>query len=255
MKGSGEDNQEEAGYAACFLVFFFSLHHMAYRILVLQPGIEPVPSAVEARMLNHWTSRGSPCSLLLIRIVWVVGGPKGERCQSNKRVWVGERCGRGSEPMRTTSILGPRRFTWSAPRLLEAYWETDNCDKARGFLWTSLPFPLLAAFHKSKAASWRGSRECWPHEAPGCVRGCLVNTGGPRKKCTFLNPSAAIFFKYVLYSLYFIMGRLLFHNHWHTIQNVMEPGLCASACWSALSYMPLVCMYLIRVLLVLLLWL
>ena len=64
--------------------------------------------------------------------------------------------------------------------------------------------------HKSKAASWRGSRECQPHEAPGCVHGCLVNTGGPLKKCTFLNPSAAIFFKYVLYSLYFIMGTAAF---------------------------------------------
>ena len=75
-KRSGEDNQEEAGYAACFLVFFFSLHHMAYRILVLQPGIEPVPSAVEARMLNHWTSRGSPCSLLSIRIVEWLEAPR-----------------------------------------------------------------------------------------------------------------------------------------------------------------------------------
>ena len=30
---------------------------MAYEILVPQPGMEPVPPAVEARSLNHWTAR------------------------------------------------------------------------------------------------------------------------------------------------------------------------------------------------------
>ena len=33
---------------------------MACRILVPQPGIEPMPSAVEARNLNHWTAREVP---------------------------------------------------------------------------------------------------------------------------------------------------------------------------------------------------
>ena len=127
-----------------FLVFSFSLHHLACRILILQPGIEPVPFAVEAWMLHHWTTRGSPCSLLSFnRHHWVLGGPRGEKCQSNKCVWDGEGCGRGSEPMRTTSILGPRSFTWSAPRLREAYWETDNCDEAGGFFEHLSPFLSL----------------------------------------------------------------------------------------------------------------
>ena len=35
---------------------------MACRTLVPQPGIEPVPPAVEARSLNHWTAREVPYS-------------------------------------------------------------------------------------------------------------------------------------------------------------------------------------------------
>jgi len=33
---------------------------MVCGILVPQPGIEPMPSAVEAWMLNHWTTRVVP---------------------------------------------------------------------------------------------------------------------------------------------------------------------------------------------------
>ena len=38
-----------------FLFLFFWLHHEACRILVPQPGIEPVPPEVEAQSLNPWT--------------------------------------------------------------------------------------------------------------------------------------------------------------------------------------------------------
>ena len=34
--------------------------HATCRILVSQPGIEPVPPAVEAWRFNHWTDRGVP---------------------------------------------------------------------------------------------------------------------------------------------------------------------------------------------------
>ena len=37
--------------------FIFWLHHTACRILVPQPGIEPMALAVEARSLSHWTTR------------------------------------------------------------------------------------------------------------------------------------------------------------------------------------------------------
>ena len=37
--------------------FFFWLHCMAYGILVPGPGIEPVSPAVDARSLNHWTTK------------------------------------------------------------------------------------------------------------------------------------------------------------------------------------------------------
>ena len=43
-----------------FKVLFIYFGNMACGILVLQPGIEPVPPAVEAWSLNHWTSREVP---------------------------------------------------------------------------------------------------------------------------------------------------------------------------------------------------
>ena len=43
---------------SCFFVFFFC--GAACGILVLQPGIKPVPPAVGARSLNHWTARDVP---------------------------------------------------------------------------------------------------------------------------------------------------------------------------------------------------
>ena len=45
-------------------LFFFSLPCcMAYGILVPQSGIKPVPPALEAQSLNHWTAREVPTNL------------------------------------------------------------------------------------------------------------------------------------------------------------------------------------------------
>ena len=41
-------------------IYLFWLHRVAFRILIPQPGIEPVPPAVEGRRLNHWTPREVP---------------------------------------------------------------------------------------------------------------------------------------------------------------------------------------------------
>ena len=55
-----------ADKAALFLVLFvylfiyFWLYPTACRILVPWPGIEPAPPALEARSLNHWTTREVP---------------------------------------------------------------------------------------------------------------------------------------------------------------------------------------------------
>ena len=43
-----------------FFFFFFWPYHMACGLLVPQPGIEPVPPAVEAWSLNHWMAREVP---------------------------------------------------------------------------------------------------------------------------------------------------------------------------------------------------
>ena len=55
-----------------FILFF--PHHHACGILVPQPGIEPVPLAVEAQSLNHWTTREVPMSKILINKIhgWIV---------------------------------------------------------------------------------------------------------------------------------------------------------------------------------------
>ena len=46
------------------ITFLFCLSYEASGILVPQPGIKPVPTALEARNLNHWTTRKSLNSLL-----------------------------------------------------------------------------------------------------------------------------------------------------------------------------------------------
>ena len=44
----------------CFLGFFFWLWRVAHGILVPPARVEPVPPAVEAQSLNHWTTREIP---------------------------------------------------------------------------------------------------------------------------------------------------------------------------------------------------
>ena len=44
-------------YVFILFFFFFLPHHAVYRILISRPGIEPMPPAVKAQSLNHWTSR------------------------------------------------------------------------------------------------------------------------------------------------------------------------------------------------------
>ena len=55
-------------FVFCFLFFFlqgFWPHRMACRILVPQPGIEPMPPAVEVRSPNHRTTREFPYVIML----------------------------------------------------------------------------------------------------------------------------------------------------------------------------------------------
>ena len=47
----------EASIDSFLFLFFFCQCHLACGILVAWPGIEPVSPTVEARSLNHWTSR------------------------------------------------------------------------------------------------------------------------------------------------------------------------------------------------------
>ena len=46
--------------------FFFLPYQAVCGILIPQPGIEPVPPALGAQSLNHWTTRKSPFSLFKV---------------------------------------------------------------------------------------------------------------------------------------------------------------------------------------------
>ena len=50
-----------------FVLFFFWPQHVACRILVPQPGIEPMPPAMEAWSPNHWTAREVPRCVLSVK--------------------------------------------------------------------------------------------------------------------------------------------------------------------------------------------
>ena len=52
-----------------FSAFFFFIICMACSILVPQPGIKPIPPAVETWSLNHWTAREIPCLLFRRRVL------------------------------------------------------------------------------------------------------------------------------------------------------------------------------------------
>ena len=56
--------------STCLCCVLFVFGHVAYRVLVPQPGMEPMPLAVEAWSANHWTTREFPWFFLtaLLRI-------------------------------------------------------------------------------------------------------------------------------------------------------------------------------------------
>ena len=56
--GQEQNHKHRNGCVFFNITFFFS--HMTYGILVPQPGIKPVPCAVEAWSLNHWITREVP---------------------------------------------------------------------------------------------------------------------------------------------------------------------------------------------------
>ena len=52
--------RERKRHPSALLFFFFWPCHTACRILVPQPGIKPVPLAVEAQSPNYWITREDP---------------------------------------------------------------------------------------------------------------------------------------------------------------------------------------------------
>ena len=51
--------------------FFFWPHCAAYRILVPDQGIEPMPPAVEVQSPNHWTTRELPSFFSFVKLLKV----------------------------------------------------------------------------------------------------------------------------------------------------------------------------------------
>ena len=52
-----------------YLFIYLFSHHMACGILFPQPGIKPVPPAVEGQSLNHWTTRDFPLKFFVCLFV------------------------------------------------------------------------------------------------------------------------------------------------------------------------------------------
>ena len=66
FKKSKFSNGFQAGLLSYFIyLLFFWPCHTARRILVPQPGIKPVPPAMEVWSPNHWTAREFPCRFTL----------------------------------------------------------------------------------------------------------------------------------------------------------------------------------------------
>ena len=66
--------EQHISYSKCSEVFFIIIIilifwpcHVAWGILVPRPGIEPVPSALEAQNLNHWTIKEIPSLVIIIK--------------------------------------------------------------------------------------------------------------------------------------------------------------------------------------------
>ena len=55
----------EANKSEHFFSFFLFGRAVACGILVPQTGIEPMPAAVDAQCLNHWTATGVPKQSML----------------------------------------------------------------------------------------------------------------------------------------------------------------------------------------------
>ena len=49
----------------CVYIYIYWLHHVACTILVPQPGSKSMPPAVEAWILNHWTTREIPIYIFI----------------------------------------------------------------------------------------------------------------------------------------------------------------------------------------------
>ena len=65
-KSPGELDLRNRNDIHCYCTFFcFWPCHAACGILVPQPGIEPMPPAVEVQSPNHWTAREFPAVLLI----------------------------------------------------------------------------------------------------------------------------------------------------------------------------------------------
>ena len=67
-----------------FCLFFFWLHYAAWEILVPPRGIKPVPPALEAQILNHWTTRAVPIPITLDQFRSSSTSPRGKESDTTE---------------------------------------------------------------------------------------------------------------------------------------------------------------------------
>ena len=107
-----------------FVVLFFFFFGHAMQHMACQPGTEPLPHAVEARTLNHWTAKGSShfCCFQWTLFVVICYGSLRKLHTGSERVNVWSDVGWGT-------IEWPRKVHWEG-----AMWERPSRGK-----WTWIP--------------------------------------------------------------------------------------------------------------------
>ena len=90
-------SQTEDQIVVVVVVVVFWPCHEACRVLVPQPGIEPMPPAVEAWSLNHWTARevwgpGFLRSLIHHRPILLLKCNKNELPEQGNAAWMQRQC-------------------------------------------------------------------------------------------------------------------------------------------------------------------
>ena len=114
-----------------YIGFFFFLQH---EILVLSSGVEPMPPALEARNLNHWTARE-----IWIRLIWLNN-------EESKPWLLSERRGRFEEE--SSRISGSEKWSHWKRKALRGGERAEETSQPKALIWKVDLRKLLKRLHQ-----------------------------------------------------------------------------------------------------------